>query len=505
MAAPELLPRDEHNESLIRNLHPADWTNPEPAPRYNLVVLGAGTAGLIAAAGAAGLGARVALVERNLLGGDALNTGCVPSKTLIRSARSAAEVARAGRFGVRVPAGAAVDFAAAMERVRRVRSALAPHSSVWRFRDQLGVDVFLGAGHFTGRDRLEVAGASLRFARAVIATGARPAAPAVEGLEQTGYLTSESVFSLTERPARLAVVGAGPVGCELAQSFQRLGCQVTLFESEAHILPREDADAAGRVQRALAADGVELELGATLEKVERTGSGKLLYYRVGGEARQRRVDEIIVGAGRTPNVEDLGLEQAGVRCGPEGVRVNARLRTSNRRIFAAGDVCLPAKYTHTADAAAKLVLHNALFFGRRRYTDWVVPSCTYTDPELAQAGLAERDAADAGIDVERYEVPLARNDRSVTEGDDGGLVRILVRRGSDEIVGATVVASHAGDLIGQIALAMQARIGLGRLYDVIHPYPTQAEAIKACAAAFNRARFTPASARFYRFLLRLRR
>src|SRR5262245_37948168 len=280
MAAPELFPRDEHNESLIRNLHPPDWKNPDPAPRYNLVIVGAGTAGLVAAAGAAGLGARVALVERNLLGGDCLNTGCVPSKTLIRSARAAAEVARAGRFGIRVPAGTQADFGAVMERVRRVRSAIAPHDSVWRFRDQLGVDVFLGAGRFTGRARLEVAGATLRFARAVIATGARAAAPPIEGLEQAGYLTNETGFSLTERPARLAVTGAGPIGCELAQSFQRLGSQVTLFETAGQILPREDAEAASRVQRALAADGVELELGARVEKVERASGGAVLYYLV---------------------------------------------------------------------------------------------------------------------------------------------------------------------------------------------------------------------------------
>jgi len=259
------------------------------------------------------------------------------------------------------------------------------------------------------------------------------------------------------------------------------------------------------VQRALVADGIELELGATLEKVETGAGGKILYYRVGGEARQKRVDEILIGAGRRPNVEGLGLEQAGVRYSEAGVQVNARLRTSNRRIYAAGDVCLTAKFTHTAEAAAKLVLRNALFFGRQKHTGWTIPWCTYTEPELAHTGLGAREAAERKIAVDTFEVPLARNDRSVADGDDDGLVKILVRRGSDEILGATVVASHAGDLITQITLAMHARVGLGRLFDMIYPYPTQAEAIKAAAATFNRTRLTPLVAKIFALLLRLRR
>jgi pyruvate/2-oxoglutarate dehydrogenase complex dihydrolipoamide dehydrogenase (E3) component len=493
-------PADAWNRALLESVHPPQWRNPQPKPGYDLVVLGAGTAGLVAAIVSAGLGARVALVERHLLGGDCLNYGCVPSKTLIRSARAAADVREATRFGVGA-AAAEVDFAAVMERVRRVRAELAPHDSARRY-SELGVDVFLGHGRFTGPRAISVAGAELRFKRAVVATGARAAPPPIAGLAEVGFLTNESVFSLVERPARLAVIGAGPVGCELAQAFQRLGSRVTLVEVAPQVLIREDPDAAALVQDALARDGVELLLGAKLEKVERRGAAKLLRVVAPGGERELEVDEILVGIGRAPNVEDLGLETAGVSCDPaRGVIVDARLRTSNSRVFAAGDVCLATKFTHAADASAKLVVRNAFFFGRRRVADLTIPWCTYTDPEVAHVGLYARDAQAQGIALDTFEAPLAGNDRARVDGEQVGFLKVHVRKGSDRIVGATLVARHAGELIAPLATAMACGAGLGRLLDLILPYPTQSELIKTVAGAYTRTRLTPFAARVLRALI----
>src|SRR5438876_4550796 len=275
-------PADAHNGRLVSNLHPPDWQNPTPAPRYNLVVIGAGTAGLVTAAGAAGLGAKVALVEKHLLGGDCLNVGCVPSKAIIRSSRAAFDAKMAGDFGVRLASPAQVDFPAVMERMRKLRADISPHDSAERFA-KLGVDVFLGEAHFAGPDTVEVAGQTLRFKRAVIATGARAMQPPIPGLAEAGYLTNETVFSLTQCPARLAVIGGGPLGCELAQAFQRLGSQVSLFHKNAHLLDREDMDAAAIVQSAFIREGIALRLSATITRVERSAGGKLIYYKAQGK------------------------------------------------------------------------------------------------------------------------------------------------------------------------------------------------------------------------------
>jgi pyruvate/2-oxoglutarate dehydrogenase complex dihydrolipoamide dehydrogenase (E3) component len=491
----QVLPHDEHNRTLIANVHPAGYRNPTPAARYNLVVIGAGTAGLVTAAGAAGLGARVALVEKHLLGGDCLNVGCVPSKAVIRASRAAAEVAGASAFGVEVPPGIKIDFARAMERMRAIRARLSQHDSVERFTKELGVDVFLGAGRFTGDDAVEVDGARLRYRRAVIATGARPAEPPVPGLSEAGFLTNETVFSLVSRPRRLAVIGGGPIGSELAQAFQRLGCEVTLFHDRAHLLEREDPDAAALVQQALLRDGVRLVLNAEIFRVERKGEEKLLRYRAGGGASDCVVDEILVGAGRQPNVEGLELERVGVAYDPKsGVRVDDRLRTTNPRIFAAGDVCMAWKFTHAADFAARIVIQNALFpsfSGGRKLSTLNMPWCTYTEPEIAHVGLYEHEAVAKGIAVTTFLRPFSEVDRALCDGEEDGFVKIHVRKGSDEIVGATIVAQHAGDMISEVSVAMAGKIGLSRLANVIHPYPTQAEAIRQIGDLYNRTRLTP--------------
>jgi pyruvate/2-oxoglutarate dehydrogenase complex dihydrolipoamide dehydrogenase (E3) component len=483
-------PNDQHNQMLVSNVHPADWQNPPPAPCYNLVVIGAGTAGLVAAAGAAGLGARVALVEKHLLGGDCLNYGCVPSKALLRAARAFADVRDASNFGVRVPEGAVVDFPAVMERMRRIRAEISPHDSARRFRE-LGIDVFLGSARFTGPNTVETGGQTLRFSKAVIATGARAAALPIPGLAEAGFLTNETVFSLTELPRRLAVIGAGPIGCELAQAFRRFGSEVFLLEAAGQILGREDRDAANVVEKALLRDGVKLLCRAEIQKVEQRQEGKVLHFQCDGRNEQLAVDAILIGVGRVPNVDGLGLDIGGVKYGKQGIEVNDHLQTTNRSIYAAGDVCLKYKFTHVADAAARIVIQNALFLGRKKVSALVVPWCTYTDPEIAHVGLYEEEARNQGIAVRTFSEPLARVDRAILDGETEGLVKIHVSERSGKILGGTIVARHAGEMISEITTAITAGLKLSQLAEVIHPYPTQAEAIKRCADAYNRTRLTP--------------
>jgi pyruvate/2-oxoglutarate dehydrogenase complex dihydrolipoamide dehydrogenase (E3) component len=503
-------PLDEHNRALLANVHPAGWVNPAPAPRYHLVVVGAGTAGLVSAAGAAGLGARVALVERHLMGGDCLNVGCVPSKGVIRAARAWHEARQAaGRFGGPAVAGAP-SFGAAMERMRRLRAGISPHDSAERFRS-LGIDVFLGEGRFVAPDTVEVDGRRLRFRRAVIATGARAGVPAVPGLAEAGFRTNETIFNLTELPRRLAVVGCGPIGCELAQTFARFGSEVTMFGRAAQLLPREDADAAAVVAAALARDGVRLELGTVPRAVRLQGTEKVLDFERGGAASggsassgakagdraALAVDEILIATGRRPNVEGLGLEAAGVRSTARGVKVDDRLRTGNPRIFACGDVVSHFQFTHVADAQARLVLKNALFFGRARASALTVPWCTYTSPEIAHVGLYERDARARGLEVDTLTVPLADNDRAILDGEEEGFLRVHLRRGSDTILGATLVAEHAGDILGELCLAITQGIGLGSIASVIHPYPTQGEVLKKAADTWRRGKLTPKARKLF--------
>jgi pyruvate/2-oxoglutarate dehydrogenase complex dihydrolipoamide dehydrogenase (E3) component/uncharacterized membrane protein YdjX (TVP38/TMEM64 family) len=480
-------PPDEFNRKLLDNVHPSNWVNPEPPPRYHLVVVGAGTAGLVTAAGAAGLGARVALIERDLFGGDCLNVGCVPSKALLRAARAAAEVRAAGRFGVHA-GEAAVDFPAVMERLRRLRSDMSGNDSASRFRG-LGVDVYLGGGKFTGKDTVEVAGKILRFRRAAVTTGARAAKPDISGLADVGYLTNETVFNLTELPRRLAVVGAGPIGCELAQAFARFGSEVALLGKQPSLLPREDAKASELVKQAMVQDGVKLFLGVGVMRAEKNGMDKILHL---ADGREVRADAILVGVGRTPNVEWLGLEAAGVQYDPKkGIHVDDRLRTSNPRIFSAGDVCSRYQFTHAADAMARIVIQNALFYGGAKVSNLVIPWCTYTEPEVAHVGLYEHEAKEKGVEVDVFTQEMRHVDRAILDGDTEGFVKILVRKGTDRIVGATIVARHAGEMISELTAVIVAKGGLRTLGQTIHPYPTQAEALRKVADAYSRTRLTP--------------
>ena len=485
-----ILPADAYNRSLVDNVHPLTWVNPKPGGRYNLVVLGAGTAGLVSAAGAAGLGAKAALIEKHLMGGDCLNFGCVPSKGLLRAARAAQETREAGPFGIGMPDSISFDFSFAMERMRRLRANISKHDSAHRLYE-LGVDVFFGAAKFVARDAVEVGGQTVLFSRAVIATGTRAASPAITGLAGVGFLTNETVFSLTELPRRLAVIGAGPIGCELAQAFRRFGSDVFLLTHGSRLLPREDADAAGVLARQFDREGIHVALGANILRAEKQDGAKAIVFQQDGRENRVVVDEILVAVGRVPNVEGLDLDAAGVAFDKKGVTVDDQLRTSNRHIYAAGDICSAYKFTHVADATARVVLQNALFFGRKKASALVIPWCTYTDPEVAHVGLYEKQARERGLDLTTLTVPLNEVDRAVLDGDENGFARIHAEKRSGRILGATLVARHAGEMISEISLAITAGVGLGTLAKTIHPYPTQAEAWKRLGDDWNRSRLTP--------------
>jgi pyruvate/2-oxoglutarate dehydrogenase complex dihydrolipoamide dehydrogenase (E3) component len=385
--------------------------------------------------------------------------------------------------------GAGFDFGAAMERMRRLRADISRHDSARRFRDELGVDVFIGQGRFAGPDCIEVDGRKVYFKKAAVCTGARAAAPPIPGLAEAGYLTNETVFSLTELPSRLAVIGAGPVGCELVQAFARFGCRVPLIEAGPHILGGEDGDAAGILHSAFVREGIDLQLGAKILGVEKRGGEKIL--RLERDGQVVAVDEILVGVGRAPNVEGLGLEKGGISFDQSGVTVSDTLQTSNPRVYAAGDICSPYRFTHTADAQARILIANALFMGRQKTSALTIPWCTYTDPEIAHVGMYERDAGEQGGELTTLTVPLSAIDRAVLDGETEGFARAHLRAGTDKILGATIVASHAGEMIGEFSLAITNGLGISAIGRTIHPYPTQAEVIKRLADAYNRTRLTP--------------
>ncbi|MHB8481455.1 MAG: mercuric reductase [Nitrospiria bacterium] len=490
-----ILPDDEFNQALIHNVHPPQWTNPTPAGKYNLVVIGAGTAGLVTASIAAALGAKVALIERHLMGGDCLNTGCVPSKAILRASRVWADVQKGAEFGFFVNGGIKYDFSAVMARMRRLRSRISKNDSAHRYKN-MGIDVFMGEGRFKGPDSVEVDGQILKFSKAVICTGARPAFLPIPGLKEAGCLTNETVFSLTSLPVRLAVIGAGPIGCELAQAFTRFGSKVVVFEQAKRALIREDPEAAGIVQAEMAKNGVDFVFESDIHHIEIREREKILYYETDGVKKNLVVDEILLGVGRLPNVDGLNLEKAGVEFDlKNGVRVNDKLQTSNPSIFSAGDICSPYKFTHAADAAAQIVIQNALFphpfgLGFASTDSLIIPWCTYTDPEIAHVGMDEAEAKGKGIAIETFSCKMEKVDRAVLDGEDQGFARVIIKKGTDRILGATIVASHAGDLISEFTLAMKAGVGLATISQTIYPYPTQAEINKKVALSWRKSTFT---------------
>ena len=502
-------PMDEYNQQLLDNVHPPDWANPQPQDCYDLVVIGAGTAGLVTAKGAAGLdiGLKVAMIEKNLMGGDCLNVGCVPSKCLIRSSRVVANMKESLPYGVKPPEKIEVDFPKVMARMRQVRTKISPVDSAVAAK-KAGVDVFFGEASFENENTVTVNGQTLKFKKAVIATGARAVRPMIEGIEEVGYLTNENVFSLTALPKRLAVIGGGPIGCELAQAFHRLGSEVILFHKGSHLLNKEDSDATEIVQQAFVKEGIHLVLNCQLQGVKQSVEGKVINFKGNGGQESIVVDEILAGAGRQPNVESLHLEAVGVEYNlRKGVKVNDNLQTTNSKIYAAGDICMNWKFTHAADAAARIVIKNTLFspfgLGKSKLSDLVMPWVTYTDPEIAHVGMYESEAQARGIDCNTIKINFDEVDRALADGETEGFVKILHKKGSDEILGATIVAPHGGEMISEITTAMIGKMGLSKLATVIHPYPTQASAIKQAADTYRRTLLTERTKKLLSFLSKL--
>jgi pyruvate/2-oxoglutarate dehydrogenase complex dihydrolipoamide dehydrogenase (E3) component len=451
----------------------------------NLIVIGGGSAGLITALIAATVRAKVTLIERNAMGGDCLNTGCVPSKTLIRSAKIAHYIGDAERYGIRGARGT-VDFAKVMQRVRDAIATIAPKDSVERYT-ALGVDCVIGSATIVDPWTVEVDGRRITAPNIVIATGATPFVPPIPGVGEVGALTSDDVWSLSELPHRLLVMGAGPIGCELAQSFGRLGSEVSLIDMAERILPRDDADAAAVVTETLRDEGVDVRVGCRAERFDATR--RVLTVDEDGVKSELAFDRVLVAVGRRAHTESLGLGRIGVALNRDGtIVVDDYLRSSVPNIFACGDVVGPYQFTHMASHQAWYAAVNALFGRIRKFkvNYSIVPWATYTDPEVARVGLTDAEAEARGIDVEVTRHELGHIDRAIADGETRGFIKVLTRRGSDRVVGVTIVAPQAGELISEYVLAMTHGIGLRKLMGTIHVYPTSAEINKFAASDWRR-------------------
>lgn len=481
-------PRTRSSDDTLfsRRVRPQDWRNPQPKDLYDLVIIGAGPAGIAAAEYAARRGFSVALVERTALGGDTLHTGSVPSKALIRTAHVYDAMRDADEFGAPLPEQPALDFAAALARMRRIRTRI----SVYHSADELaalGIDIFFGTARFAGSNRLCIDKTLLPFRKALIATGARPKIPDIPGLEQAGYQTSSTIFDVKELPKRLVVIGGGPLGCELAQAFCRLGSHVTIVQNNPKFLPREERDAAEILNWSMARDGMEIRLNTIITAARRDGDTKILETLNNEMRGEIAADEILVCTGRLPNIETLDLAAASIASNPRrGITVDEFLCSSNPDVYAAGDACLPLKFTNAAQSSARIAAANALTQGGRKHDNSVIPWCTYCSPEIAHIGLQVWDARRQSIPIKSYTVMLNDIDRAITDGEETGFVKIHIAEGTDRILGATIVASHASELINEIAVIMSTGIGMTALAEVIHTYPAQSGAILQAAQAYRR-------------------
>ncbi|HIF9528779.1 TPA: dihydrolipoyl dehydrogenase [Photobacterium damselae] len=468
------------------------WQKPTSFDQ-NMVVIGAGSGGLVSAYIAAAVKAEVTLIEKHKMGGDCLNTGCVPSKALIRAAHNMAEIQRAAEFGVST-GPIAIDFKQVMARVQKVISKIEPHDSIERYRS-LGVNCITGEAIIRSPWEVEVDGKIITTKNIVIATGARPLVPNIPGLQSVNYLTSDTVWSLQEQPQKLLVLGGGPIGCELAQSFARLGTKVTLVEMAPQLLIREDSDAAKLVQDSLIADGVEIKLEHKAMRFESIvdANGKTMgkvYLDFHNEQQVTvEFDAVLLALGRVANVQGFGLEELGITTTARGtVEVNDYLQTQYPNIYAVGDVVGPYQLTHAASHQAWYAAVNGLFGQFKRFkADYsVMPAATYTSPEVARVGLNEKEATAQGIEFDVVTYGIDDLDRAITDGEDHGFIKVITPKGKDTILGATIVGANAGDLLAEFTLAMRHNLGLNKILATVHPYPTMSEAVKYTAGVWKR-------------------
>ena len=469
--------KDRYNQKFLEEIFPNDRQNPKAAPFYDLVVVGAGPGGMTAAMLASQNNLKVALIEKEHMGGECLSAGCIPSKAMLRCSKFIDEVENANEFGIEIPQGWSINFQKIMERVRRLRSNISEEDSVEKFQ-KMGIDIFLGTGQFITPEVIEVAGQPIHFKKAFIAPGTEPLLPKIEGIEEVDCLTNRTVFDLVELPKRFAFVGAGPIGCELAQAFLRFGSEVTLITHGPRMLSNEDKTAAERLRKVFEAKGMRLLFNHKIQKLAKSGKEKLIYFE--GQSEPLIVDEIMMGIGRVPAVAGYGLEKANIKADlKNGILVNDLLQTSNPNIYSIGD--LQYKFTHVSKEHAHMAVKNAFKNGNLKKSDLVMAWCTYTDPEIAHVGMNEQDAAKNGISIDTFQFELANNIRANLDGETNGFFKIHVKEGSDQIVGATLMAHHAGEMISEVTVAITGQLGLLGLIKAIHPFPTQAEAIRMAA------------------------
>jgi pyruvate/2-oxoglutarate dehydrogenase complex dihydrolipoamide dehydrogenase (E3) component len=453
--------------------------------RCQFAIIGAGPAGLAAAEFAARRGIRVKLFEVRRLGGTSLNAGSVPSKALIRAATLISGARETSRLQGATGTPPATDLKRLVARLRAIEARIGRYHSLERLA-ALGIEVRFGPVHFADRRTLVTSSGTLGFERALVATGARPATHGIPGLTEGAFLTSESIFDLEQLPRSLAVVGGGPLGCELAQAFCRLGSQVSIVQNEAEFLPREERDAAQILARSMARDGVNIILNTQVIGARPENGQMCLQTENYGVQREVRADQVLVSVGRVPQIEGLDLQSAGIAFENDaGITVDDFMRTSNARVYAAGDVCMSHKYTHAAKASAETAVHNALGRGRpRRFSRLTIPWCTFCTPEVAHVGLQIWEARRQRIPVKTYTVMMQDVDRAIVDRQDGGFVKLHVAEGSDRLLGATIVAARASEMINEVCVAMHSGIGLRDLADVVHTYPAQSAAIGMAARSF---------------------
>lgn len=476
---------DPFLDKLQQTIFPSNWINPKPIEQYDLLVVGGGPGGMTAATIASTLNARVALVEKEHLGGECLSYGCIPSKAFLRCSRVVQDVRQASEYGLEVPAGWKVNFGAVMQRVHRLQATLAPIDSPEHFK-KLGIDVFFGTGHFTDPNTLVVGNQTIRFKKAIIVTGTQPIPLTIPGLDSSDYWTNQNIFQMPTLPRRLAIIGGGPISCELSQAFLRFGSQVNLVTHAATLLPKDDLIASERLKKVFEKEGMKIFMQTHVKRVEKKGKEKILYLENG---EQIVADEIFVAIGRIPVTKGLDLERASISYDQQkGILTNDYLQTSNPNIYAAGDVTSPYKFTHISQELSKMAAINALNGNHEKQSTLIVPWCTYTDPEIAHIGLSEQEARQQGIPTEVIMVEMSEVGRAILDGQTTGFVKLLIRENSDQIIGATLMAANAGDMISELSVAMQSKQGLLDLSQAIHTFPTQAEILRTAAETVLRKR-----------------